>query len=89
MPKESLTIGDVLPEKYKGDYPEEVLNTSMDEAYNIVYYNEPPSSGLSSSDVEDILEIYKLYQTEGQQGDGTAYWNKSEDDNKAYWSKES
>ncbi len=88
MPQENLTLGDVLPEKYKSDYPDVVLKTTMDEAYNIVYYNEPPSGGLSNEEVEDISEIYNLYQTEGQKGDGNAYWNKSEDDNKAYWSKD-
>lgn len=88
MPQENLTLGDLLPEQYKSDYPEEVLNTTMEEAYNIVYYSESPS-GLSNEDAEDINEIYKLYESEGQKGDGNAYWNKPEDENKAYWSKES
>lgn len=84
-----LTIGDVLPDNLKADYPETVLNVPLTEAVEIALYNEPPTSDLSEDDIEDIIEIFQEYQAEGGPGSNSssAYWNKSKDENSAYWNK--
>lgn len=93
MPDQNLTLRDVLPENLKSNYPDEVLATSMEEAYNIAVYDQPPTSALSKDDINDIVEIYELYQNKGQNGQSNgsspAYWEKSEEENKAYWEKQS
>ncbi len=86
----NLTVGDALPDYMKSDYPETVLNVSLSEAVNIAVYSEPPTSDLSESDIDDIIEIFEEYQSEGGPGSdagGSAYWNKSKDENSAYWNK--
>jgi len=85
-----LTIGDVLPDYLKADYSETVLSVPLTEAVEIAVYNEPPTSDLSEDDIEDIIEIFQEYETEGGPGSdpgGSAYWNKSKDENSAYWNK--
>ncbi len=86
----NLTVGDALPDYMKSDYPETVLNVSLSEAVNIAVYSEPPTSNLSESDIDDIIEIFQEYQSEGgpdSDAGGSAYWNKSKDENSAYWNK--
>ena len=86
----NLTIGDALPDYMKADYSETVLNVPLAEAVNIAVYSEPPTSNLSQDDIDDVIEIFQLYQSEGgpdSDAGGSAYWNKSVDENQAYWNK--
>lgn len=85
------TIGDALPADMKADYPQSVLDVTLDEAVKIAVYDEPPTSPLSEEDVEDVKEIFETYEEEGGPGadsGGSAYWNKSPDENSAYWNKQ-
>ncbi|MEP6465956.1 MAG: hypothetical protein ABJB05_06605 [Parafilimonas sp.] len=84
------TIGDALPDYMKADYSETVLNVPLSEAVNIAVYDEPPTSNLSQEDIDDINEIFETYQADGgpdSDAGGSAYWNKSVDENQAYWNK--
>jgi hypothetical protein len=86
----TTTLGDALPDYLKGDYSAAVLNVPLSEAVNIAVYSMPPTSNLSEDDINDIIEIFQLYQAEGGPGadpGGSAYWNKSKDENQAYWNK--
>jgi hypothetical protein len=85
-----VTIGDALPDYMKADYSETVLNVPLEEAVKIAVYDEPPTSNLSEDDIDDIVEIFGQYQSEGgpdANAGGSAYWNKSPDENSAYWNK--
>lgn len=85
------TIGDALPADMKADYPQSVLDVTLDEAVKIAVYDEPPTSALSEEDVEDVKEIFETYESEGGPGSdagGSTYWNKSPDENSAYWNKQ-
>lgn len=86
----TVTLGDALPSYLKDDYPEAVLNVPLSEAVKIAVYSEPPTSNLTEDEIDDIVEIFQLYQNEGGPGSdagGSAYWNKSQDENSAYWNK--
>ncbi|MEP7318557.1 MAG: hypothetical protein ABI921_07440 [Panacibacter sp.] len=86
----SLTIGDVLPDYLKSNYSQTVLDVSLTEAVQIAVLNEPPTSDLSEADINSVIAIYQQYQSEGgpdSNPGGSAYWNKSKDDNDAYWNK--
>lgn len=78
----SLTIGDVLPATMRAKYSAAVLAVSLKEARDIVKFDMPPTSNLSSDDIAALKEIYQEYQTHN------AYWNKKEEDNEAYWSSQ-
>lgn len=85
MSSNQLTIGDILPDDLKSNYSPEVLNTTVAQAREIVKLGMPAPSDLSQEDVKELNQIYKEYKATGGQGDGDAYWNKSEADNDAYW----
>ncbi len=87
---DNLTIGDALPDYMQDNYPETVLEVPLSEAVNIAVYGEPPTSDLSQDDINSVIQIFNLYQSQGGQGSdagGSAYWNKSPDENQAYWNK--
>ena len=90
---QSLTLGELLPADMQEDYSPEVLQTTLKEAIDIVKYDMPSSSGLGAHDISEIKEIYREYQenqenvTHSSGDSGTGYWNKSEEDNDAYWNK--
>jgi len=86
MNASTLTLGEILPSKLKSDYPN-VLNVTVKEALDIAKYMMPPTSGLSGQDVADIKAIYKEYLADDDKGSDSAYWNRSTNDNQAYWSK--
>ncbi len=90
MADSNLTIGDVLPENQKDQYSDAVLNMSLKEAMDIAVYNMPPTSDLTSDEVAQINKIYKDYVNNGGDGSdsGSAYWDKSQEENQAYWDKQ-
>jgi len=84
----NLTIGNVLPSQMNSDYSEAVLNTTLTEAIGIALHDKPSTSGLTSSDISSVKQIYSMYLNKGgQSGSDSAYWNKSKADNDAYWNK--
>lgn len=86
----NVTIGDALPEDMRDNYPDEVLNVPLSEAVNIAVYDMPPTSDLSEDDIDDIKQIFALYQSEGGPGsesDGSDYWSKTPEQNQTYWNK--
>jgi hypothetical protein len=86
----NLTLGDVLPQALISKYSAEVMQVSLEEAYNIVKYDMPPTTPLSSQEIQSIRNIYAIYESKADTSDPNApYWNKSESENQAYWSKES
>ena len=96
MATSNLTIGDVLPDDLKSeDYPETVLQVPLTEAYSIAEEGMPPTSKLSMDDIQSIKDIFEEYYATGggseegtSEAGGSAYWNKSPDENSAYWSKQ-
>ena len=90
----NLTIGEVLPDDLKSNYPQSVLNVSVAEAFSIAEEGNPPTSNLSMADIEAIKDIFDVYYATGggseggSEAGGSSYWNKSPDENSAYWQKQ-
>lgn len=84
------TIGELLPEDLRANYSAAVLDLSLKTAYGIVEEGDPNPPGFTNEDrnaLEDIFEKYQSAPVWTTAGDDTPYWNKSKDDNEAFWNK--
>ena len=59
----SLTIGDVLPSNMRSNYSAAVLAVTLKEARDIVKFDMPPTSNLSTDDIAALKEIYSEYKS--------------------------
>ncbi|MES2797289.1 MAG: hypothetical protein V4683_15055 [Bacteroidota bacterium] len=87
MRNSHLTIGDVLPATLKNHYSAAVLNVTIKEALDIAKFDEPPTSNLSDAAIKSINEIYSHYLSTHAHDTESAYWNKTDDENEAFWNK--
>ena len=89
MSNSNLTIRDVLPTSMRSNYSDELLNTLMQTAVDVVKYDMPAPSDLTDKDIEDLNAIYAEYQGTHNGTTDSGYWNASSTDNEAYWSGKS